>query len=790
MAQSPSDWKGKTLANGRYLVRAKLGEGGMGYVFRAHDRNLEADVVIKVPRRAMLEDPEFASRFSREIRSLVKLAHPCIVKITDVGEHDGVPFAVMQYLSGGSLEDYRPTGAASEKGQARANAAELGDWLTGVADALDFVHSQGYVHRDVKPGNILFDAHGHVFLSDFGVAKALGTTQGVARGQTAHTGTGMVLGTPEYMAPELVMGRPFDGRIDQYALAVTVFEMLCGRRPFDAPTPTAILVMQTTDEAPSLCVLDCKIPRALSDAVGRALSKNPANRYPTCKAFAEAATASAATSVGPAPTSPSGGNAVRADQVRLACPECHKNLILPARLFENLDKVRGKKFTCPSCQAQLMVADDGRSLVTAGPMTSAVTPPAPSQTLPSLSASTPPPSSQTRQRVAATMVQEAPRAQTVLERVPEIAQQEGLVEETGSPIAATPIWVWAAAGSAAICALVASVAAAFILMPSVAPTKEVVIPRDGQVRIDVSGVPKDAMITLDRVQKDAGDLKVPQTLRAGEHELAVSSAGFQSYRKSFVVDPAKPADVRVTLAPVPAPKPAVDLTVAPRGRPEPGSTPPPPPTAVPPPALRNPTLARRTNISRYEPVPDGPSQDVDYPALSGNPAKYANKIVVASGLFMIVSTGPRHFDGTASLDVERVRFQFENLKRPRVVVREHKPHTIVADANLVREIDSLRTGGSASRNDNAVVLTFHVAKRVDGNNESWEPVLKKVEIVTFVSPVLIGEQKFRGAVKTLVVTPTGTHQGGNERTDWREHLGAPYVGALKRVVHELKKAAL
>src|SRR5947209_5159416 len=98
-----STWVGKTLAAGRYEVRAKLGEGGMGYVYRAHDHNLDCDVVIKTPRASVLEEPHFASRFTREIRSLVRLVHPHIVKITDVGQHENVPFAVMQYLSGGSL---------------------------------------------------------------------------------------------------------------------------------------------------------------------------------------------------------------------------------------------------------------------------------------------------------------------------------------------------------------------------------------------------------------------------------------------------------------------------------------------------------------------------------------------------------------------------------------------------------------------------------------------------------------------------------------------------------------
>ena len=104
MSDHSNDWVGQTLSGGRYRVDAKLGEGGMGYVYKVWDRNLDTDVVIKVPRRSMLDDPEFASRFALEIRSLVKLSHPNIVKVSDVGEHEGVTFAVMQYLSGGTLD--------------------------------------------------------------------------------------------------------------------------------------------------------------------------------------------------------------------------------------------------------------------------------------------------------------------------------------------------------------------------------------------------------------------------------------------------------------------------------------------------------------------------------------------------------------------------------------------------------------------------------------------------------------------------------------------------------------
>ena len=152
MARNPENWLGQELAAGRYKVTAKLGEGGMGFIYKAHDGNLDTDVVIKVPRLSMLVERQFAQRFTRELRSLVNLSHPHIVKIIDVGQQDKIPFAVMQYLSGGDLADRLQDG--------RVSPDSLSAWLPEIAGALDFVHEEGYVHRDIKPGNILFDKQG------------------------------------------------------------------------------------------------------------------------------------------------------------------------------------------------------------------------------------------------------------------------------------------------------------------------------------------------------------------------------------------------------------------------------------------------------------------------------------------------------------------------------------------------------------------------------------------------------------------------------------------------------
>ncbi len=277
-------WNGLTLAGGRYAVHSQLGTGGMGLVYLAHDQHLDCDVVIKTPRPEVFTGSAIA-RFTREIRSLVRLIHPHIVKILDVGEHEGLPFVVLQYLSGGNLRQRQKLSRDSTP--APMPLETLCDWLEHVADTLDFIHEQGYVHRDVKPDNILFDPHGHPYLADFGVAKLLAADES-GYTVTNVTSAGAMVGTPYYMAPELVQGQTFDGRADQYALAVMVHELLAGKVPFDATFRAAILMAHTSTEPPLLSDVVSAVPLPLALAVRQALAKNPDERYPDCRSFAGA----------------------------------------------------------------------------------------------------------------------------------------------------------------------------------------------------------------------------------------------------------------------------------------------------------------------------------------------------------------------------------------------------------------------------------------------------------------------------------------------------------------------
>jgi hypothetical protein len=264
------------VLDGRYVVESELGSGGMGTVYLGTQRNMGRRVVVKVPHPHFLHEPGFRERFEKEIRALTVLEHPHVVKVLDAGRVGELPYAVLQWLGGGNLKD-RVAAAGG-----RLAPTEVAEWLPAVAQALDFVHRQRVVHRDVKPANILFDSEGHVFLADFGIAKALASTE------STLTPAGYAPGSPAYMAPEQALGAELSGAADQYALATVVYEVLGGRAPHEGTTPIAVLVKKQSEDPPALRTLAPNVSSASAAAVMRALSRDPAKRFPTCAAFAAA----------------------------------------------------------------------------------------------------------------------------------------------------------------------------------------------------------------------------------------------------------------------------------------------------------------------------------------------------------------------------------------------------------------------------------------------------------------------------------------------------------------------
>jgi len=208
---------------GRYHILEKLGEGGMATVYKAYDTRLEADVAVKVIRTDKFTPEVLAralKRFEREAKALARLTHPNIVKVSDYGEYEGSPYLVMPYLPGGNLKAFL-------KQRGHLLWQEAVKLLLPIAEALDYAHSQNVIHRDVKPSNILLTERGQPMLTDFGVAKVLEEEATIDL-----TGTGMGVGTPEYMAPEQFQGKAIDGRADIYSLGIVFFETLTHRFPY------------------------------------------------------------------------------------------------------------------------------------------------------------------------------------------------------------------------------------------------------------------------------------------------------------------------------------------------------------------------------------------------------------------------------------------------------------------------------------------------------------------------------------------------------------------------------
>jgi serine/threonine protein kinase len=258
---------------GRYEIVEKVGHGGMATVLKACDPNFEREVAVKVMPQSFLHDPKFRKRFEREGKMIARLEHYAIVPVYDFGEDNGQPYIVMRLMTGGDLATRIKNGSLSQE--------EAGRILIRIADALDIAHSNGVIHRDMKPGNILFDNYGDAYLSDFGIAR-------MVESDTTLTGSS-IIGTPSYMSPEQIQGeKDIDGRSDIYSLGVILYQMLSGEMPFSAETPGKVMMQHILEPVPDISTRHPDIPPAVSAVISKAMAKTPQDRYQTGKEMAAA----------------------------------------------------------------------------------------------------------------------------------------------------------------------------------------------------------------------------------------------------------------------------------------------------------------------------------------------------------------------------------------------------------------------------------------------------------------------------------------------------------------------
>ena len=257
----------------RYKIVSELGKGGMAVVYRAIDTMLDRSVAIKVIHPENSSQEKFSKRFRREAKTLANLSHPNIVKVLDYGEYEGAPYLVMEFISGGALK------AAVGRPIPYAEAAAM---LVPMARALYYAHQQRIVHRDVKPENILINESGQPMLSDFGILKLVDLEE--SRGLT---GTGKIVGTPAYMSPEQIRGRDVDGRADIYSLGIVFFEMVTGRKPYNAGTPIELSMQHLHDPIPKAKQFVRDLPSEVEQVIVKSMAKSQEDRYQTMLAFAQ-----------------------------------------------------------------------------------------------------------------------------------------------------------------------------------------------------------------------------------------------------------------------------------------------------------------------------------------------------------------------------------------------------------------------------------------------------------------------------------------------------------------------
>jgi len=281
-----------TVLSGRYRLDAQLASGGMAQVWRGTDEVLRRSVAVKVLHPHLAADQTFITRFRQEAIAVARLSHPAIVNVYDTCNDNGTEAIVMELVRGQTLRQ-------------RLDEGPIGPWVAAniaaqVAGALDVAHAAGLVHRDIKPANIMLSDDGRVKVGDFGIAKA-------AESSSDLTQEGSFIGTAKYLAPEQVEGAGVDGRTDLYSLGVVLYEMLCGRVPFEADTSSATALARLHQDPPRPRLMRPGVPRELEGITMQLLARTPDERYPSATAARAAllgAGADGVTEAAPAPSPP------------------------------------------------------------------------------------------------------------------------------------------------------------------------------------------------------------------------------------------------------------------------------------------------------------------------------------------------------------------------------------------------------------------------------------------------------------------------------------------------------
>ena len=249
---------------GQFEIVEYIGQGGMATIFKAHQTNLDRFVALKVIHPVLKDDQAFLNRLKREASIIAKLNHPNIVTVYDFSEFEGIPFLVLRFIDGKTLKAVLQ--------QQRLGTTQILKIIRPVADALSYAHSRGVLHRDVKPSNILIDNEGHVYLTDFGLAR-------IAHSSESTSSHDMMIGSPHYLSPEQAKSEASDARTDIYSLGIVLFEMFTGQVPFSAETPYGTILAQINQPPPAPRSINPKVPPAVEQVIVKALAKDPKDRY-------------------------------------------------------------------------------------------------------------------------------------------------------------------------------------------------------------------------------------------------------------------------------------------------------------------------------------------------------------------------------------------------------------------------------------------------------------------------------------------------------------------------------